>query len=108
MLQAPCASSSSASTFSALKVGRSQSKRGQDFPTDRLKYYILPKSKFKSMRASTGSKTFEVYILAAGYSREKAESKVPGIGSMAGMVRGTACIVLSVLDWQDSCKSFND
>ncbi|CAJ1350403.1 unnamed protein product, partial [Effrenium voratum] len=29
-----------------------------------------------------GSKTFEVYILAAGYSREKAESKVPGIGGL--------------------------
>ena len=27
-----------------------------------------------------GSKTFEVYILAAGYKRDKADSKVPGMG----------------------------
>eukprot|EP00913_Durusdinium_trenchii_P022003 g20676.t1 len=29
-----------------------------------------------------GSKTFEVYILAAGYKREKADSKVPGMGGL--------------------------
>lgn len=29
-----------------------------------------------------GSKTFEVYILAAGYKRDKADSKVPGMGGL--------------------------
>ena len=29
-----------------------------------------------------GSKTFDVYILAAGYKREKADSKVPGMGGL--------------------------
>ena len=28
----------------------------------------------------SGSKTFEIYILAAGYKRDRADSKVPGMG----------------------------
>lgn len=32
---------------------------------------------------SAGSKTFEVYIFAAGYKRDKADSKVPGMEGRA-------------------------
>lgn len=35
-----------------------------------------------SSDVAVGSKTFEVYILAAGYKREKADSKVPGMGGL--------------------------
>lgn len=54
---------------------------------------------YQNVPNCAGSKTFEVYMLAAGYKRDKADSKVPGMGGGSWSAFGERCPVVGGHRW---------